>query len=243
MEGFLNGIFLLKIFTGKTKDNVNLNNELFCNINLIQSIMKKAIKLFLLVIAVLCPTILQAQTSDEKWVSLGEYIKENYKKKGKYVIPKYKNTPQYVTKLAYKKPASDLLLPPSNIIINKVDHIENHGIPVFCKDGALVVNELFEIYQNDKPAMGYRVADGDTGWEIIDLNGVGSLTSVHVKKNPKNNEVDIFDYIYVTLDETQDPNKIKKEILRNNEEKKLKEEKTRNNYKGSSQIIEYQEIN
>lgn len=185
--------------------------------------MKKAVNLFLLVLAMLSPTVLSAQTSNEKWVSLGEYLQENYKKKGKYLVPKYTNTYQYVTKLAYKKPESNIILPKGNIIINMVNYIENHGIPVFNKDGAIVVNELFEISLNGKPATDYKVEEGDSGWEIINLNGVGSLTSVLVKKASKNNKDDIFDHIYVTLDPTQDPYKIKEEILRANEEKKRKD--------------------
>ncbi|MCH5234826.1 MAG: hypothetical protein J1E16_05990 [Muribaculaceae bacterium] len=185
--------------------------------------MKKLINLLTVLIFMISPVIANAQSQGEKWVSLGEYLKDSYEKKGKYLVPKYTNAFQYVTKLAYKTPDETEVIPKSDIIINKVNHIENHGIPVFKNEAPLIVNQLFEISQNRKTPLDYNITDGDDGWKIIDLNGVGSLTSILVKQKSKTNNNDIFDLIYVSLDESQDPYKIKEEILKTNEEKHSKE--------------------
>ena len=177
------------------------------------------------------PLQLSAQTSDENWVSLGEYLQDNYKKKGKYLIPKYAGNYQYVSKLAYKSPDNVVILPKSDIIINKVSHVEKHGIPVFEKNDPIVVNELFEVLMNGKPISGYDIKDGDNGWKIIDLNGVGSISSVLMKKKFKNNDNNIFDHIYVTLTPSQDPYKIKAEKIKAlaEEKKKIEEIKASQN--------------
>lgn len=198
--------------------------------------MRKLITTITLVFLFGLPIMVHAQTNDETWISLGDYLKDNYKKKGKYLVPKYPNNFLYVTKLAYKVPEDNIILPKSDIIINKVNHIENHGIPVFDKDGALIINQLFKIYQNKKPASLYNVREGENGFKIIDLNGIGSLTSVYVKKASKTKKDDIFDHIYVTLDPNQDPCKIKENIIKTNEEKNKKEEKISSSPNSSSTI-------
>lgn len=189
--------------------------------------MKKLINLLTVIIFLISPVIANAQSEGENWISLGEYLKDNYKKKGKYLVPKYTNAFQYVTKLAYKTSDETVVIPKSDIIINKVNHIDNHGIPVFEKNGPIIVNSLFEITQNNKPASEYIISDGEEGWKIIDLNGVGSLTSILMKQKSKTGNNDIFDHIYVTLDPDQDPYKIKEEILKANEEKEKKREQLR----------------
>lgn len=195
--------------------------------------MKKLINLLTVLIFMISPCITNAQTTDENWVSLGEYLQGNYKKKGKYLVPKYIGTFQYVSKLAYKTPEGERPLPKSNIIINTVNHIENHGIPVFDKTEPLIINELFEITQNGKPASGFSISEGDGGWKIIDLNGVGSISSVLVKQKSKTNDNDIFDHIYVYLDPAQDPYVIKEEILKKQKEKKEAQTK-KSNYSGTT---------
>lgn len=176
--------------------------------------MRKTVLLMGLIMAFLLPASLWSQTSEDNWISLGEYIQGTYKKQGKYLVPNYPNNFLYISKLAYKTPEEDVILPQSNLVINKLNHVENHGIPVFDKDEPLLVNQVFEISQNGKPANDYVISDGEDGWKIIDLNGVGSLTSVLIKKKSKTSGNDIFDHIYVTLNPSQDPYKIKEEILK-----------------------------
>lgn len=196
--------------------------------------MKKTINFLTLIIILISPVVVSAQTQNETWITLGEYLKDKYSKKGAYLIPNNPYAFLYVTKLAYKTPDETVVLPKSEIIINKVDHIENHGIPVFDKNDPIVVNQLFEIKQNGKQTQEYNVTNGENGWKIIDLKGAGSLTSILVKQKSKTNDNDIFDHIYVTLDETQNPYKIKEEIRKANEDKKLKAEKLRNEFSVSS---------
>ena len=193
--------------------------------------MKTAFIIFSLLGVLLTTIPLNAQTSDENWVSLGEYLQDNYKKKGKYLVPKYTGNYQYVSKLAYKSPDEAVILPKSDIIINKISHVEKHGIPVFEKNGPIVVNELFEVLMNGKPISGYDIKDGDNGWKIIDLNGVGSISSVFMKKKFKNNDNNIFDHIYVSLTPSQDPYRIKDEKIKalEKEKKKIEEIKASQN--------------
>lgn len=136
----------------------------------------------------LLPLQLSAQTSDENWVGFGDYLKDNYKKKGKYLIPEIPGNYQYVSKLAYKNPEETVILPKSDIIINKVSHVEKHGIPIFEKNDPIVVNELFKVLINGKPISGYDKKEGEEGCKIIDLNGVGSISSVFMKNKLKNSD-------------------------------------------------------
>ena len=182
------------------------------------------------------PLQLSAQTSDENWVSLGDYLKDNYKKKGKYLIPEIPGNYQYVSKLAYKSPEETVILPKSDIIINKVSHVEKHGIPVFEKNDPIVVNELFEVLMNGKPISGYDIKEGEEGWKIIDLNGVGSISSVLMKNKLKNSDNNIFDHIYISLTPSQDPYKIKDEKIKALEEEKKKIDEIKASQKNNSEL-------
>lgn len=167
---------------------------------------------------------INAQTPTEEWISLGDYIEGNYKWKGKYLVPNYDNDFLYVSKIAFKEPAGDIILPKDQIIINKVDHLESHGYPVVEDNGPIIITNEFDIKQNGHIVKGSDREMNDDGWKIFDLNGIGTLTSVQVKKKMNSKENTIFDHIYVTLDPSKDPKEIKKEMEKAKADKKRMEE-------------------
>lgn len=181
-----------------------------------------------LIMAIILPLSVNAQTADEKWVSLGEYIQNDYKNKGKYLVPNYTNTFLYVTKIAFKTPDEGVILPSSDLNLYKINYIEDHGIPVFYNNEPIVVNENFDIKVGGNPNNKYKITDGETGWKILDLGGATAINSVLLKKKSKTPDNTIFDHIYVSLDPSQDPAKIKEDILKAKAEKKLKAEQTKN---------------
>lgn len=175
--------------------------------------MKKVLIIFAMLIAL--PMIkTQAQTSDENWVSLGEYLKDVYelqpdgtsKPKGWLLalLPKEESWDilRFVSKVAYKKNEGDFL-PNTNLHINKLLKFDLEN-PEFDQN-EIIISHGFDISQNGNKTKSKKIPVNDEGWKIFDLDGVGVITGVTGIRKEEGIDSPIFKNIYVALSPDKNP--------------------------------------
>ena len=171
--------------------------------------MKKAIKLLLLVVAVLSPTILPAQTSDEQWIRLADLMKE---RKYSGLWPKYQPSSDeledqiIINKIAYKKTDRKKNIrnySGGRLCLQKIDGM-NGTIPIYSSEAS--VSPYFDLNINGKKIKSKEITTNDEGWKIYEfddlmrISSIGSFTEIlGYSIQEEDSGYDLLDYIYVSL--------------------------------------------
>lgn len=179
-----------------------------------------------LIVAVNLP--LSAQTSDDKWVSLGDYMKDMYQLGGSSALidysPKDGNNTidglRFITKIAYKKTAKSFL-ESAKLILRPLGW--NGAEPVLDNNN-LIVSHSFDITENGVKTKSKNIPENSEGWKVKEFDKPLAIWEVKELFSSEGLNTPIFKNIYVSLDPSLDPTII---AAQKGKEAKAAEEKER----------------